>query len=150
MRFRIAALIVLVAMVTVCWFTVDSFREWVYFGLRAAYLTVHRTPARCKQRADEFTAKVELIKQDAKNSLKIGTKKDGVANFFASEKIPFTFDEIAGNHEARGTIYFKGLRDCENVACGDDSALIGVQVNVNADGTVLSDPVVIGIYTNCL
>jgi hypothetical protein len=149
-RRRIAVPIVLLAIVIVCRFTVDSFRDWAYFGLRAAYLSVHPVPARCKQRAAELTARVDLVKQDAKNLLKVGTKKDGIVSFFASEKIPFTFDQIAGKREARGTIYFKGLQECENIACGDDSALIGVQVEVDTDGTVLSDPVIVGMYTDCL
>ncbi len=42
------------------------------------------------------------------------------------------------------------LAECENLACGDDSSLIGVRVKVDIDGTVLADPVVIGMYTDCL
>jgi hypothetical protein len=149
-RLGIAVPVALLAVGLVCWFTVGDFRNWVYFGMRIAYFAVRRDPSPCKQRAAELTAKVDLIKRDAKNSLRVGTKKDDVARFFASENIPFTFDQIVGEHEARGTIYFKGLPECESVACGDDSALIGVQVNLSADGTVLSDPVVTGMYTNCL
>jgi hypothetical protein len=73
-----------------------------------------------------------------------------VVRFFASENIPLTFNQIGQDHEASGTVYFKGLAECESFACGDDSTLIGVRVKVDIDGTVLSDPVVIGMYTNCL
>jgi len=90
------------------------------------------------------------MQRDAKNALKIGTKKDDVVRFFATENVPLTFDQIGQNREARGTLYFKGLSECENVACGDDSALIGVRVTVDIDGTVVSDPVVVGMYTNCV
>jgi len=144
------AAIVLLVVGTVTWFASDRFRALVFFALRGAHFAVHPNPPQCKKRADEFQAKVEVIRQDAKRSLQVGTKKEGVARFFASENIPLTFDQIGPNHEATGTIYFKGIAECENVACGDDSSLIGVRVKVDIDGTVLSDPVVIGMYTDCL
>jgi hypothetical protein len=144
------AAIALLAIGTACWFASEDFRSVVYFALRAAHFAVHPVPPRCKQRAAEFQAKVELVRRDAKISLKLGTKKDDVTHFFASENIPLTIEQIGQNHEASGTIYFKGLAECQNFACGDDSSLIGVRVKVDADGTVLSDPVVIGMYTDCL
>jgi hypothetical protein len=140
----------LLAIGTVSWFTVEDFRSFVYFGLRGAYFAVHPVPPRCKERAAEFNARVELLKRNAKNSLKVGAKRDDVAHFFASENIPFTVDQIGQDREATGTVRLKGLAECENVACGDDSALIGVHVKVDIDGTVVSDPVVIGMYTDCL
>lgn len=73
-----------------------------------------------------------------------------MAHFFASENIPLTIDQIGQDYVATGTVYLKGLAECENFACGDDSALIGVRVKVDIDGTVVSDPVVIGMYTDCL
>jgi len=90
------------------------------------------------------------MQRDARNSLKVGTTKEDVARFFASENTPLTINESGQNHEAIGTLYFKGLAECQNVACGDDSALIGIRVKVDANGTVVSDPVVIGMYTDCL
>ena len=144
------AAIVLLAVGAVGWAASDNFRSFVFLAFRGAYFVVRPVPLRCKQRAAEFKAKVELIQRDAKNSLKVGTTKDDVHRFFASENVPLTFDQIGQDRQATGTLYFKGSAECENVACGDDSALIGVHVNVDADGTVVSDPVVIGMYTNCL
>lgn len=111
---------------------------------------MHPAPPRCKQRAVEFKAKVELLQRQAKGSLKIGTKKDGVIQFFAAENVPLSFDEIGQDREARGTLFFKGLAECGNIACGDDSAMIGIRVRVDFDGAVLSDPEVVGIYSNCV
>jgi len=128
----------------------EGARAFVYLALRAAYFVVHPVPHRCKERAAEFKSKVGLIERDAKNFLKVGAKKDDVARFFASEDIPLTINQVGRDHEATGTIYFKGLAECENVACADDSALIGVRVKVDVEGTVVSDPVVIGMYTDCL
>ena len=141
---------VLIATGVVCWFTVEDFRSFVYLGLRAAHFAVHPAPAYCKKRAADFQAKVELMQRDAKNSLRVGTRKDEVAHFFASENIALTVSQIGQDHEAIGTVYFTGLPECENVACGDDSSLIGVRVKVNLDGTVVTAPVVFGMYTDCL
>jgi hypothetical protein len=73
-----------------------------------------------------------------------------VARFFASENVPLTFDQIGQDYQATGTLYLEGLAECENFACGDDGALIGVRVKVDANGTVMSDPIVIGMYTDCM
>jgi hypothetical protein len=142
--------ITLLAVGVVCWFTVEDFRAWVYFAFRGTYFAVHPVSRRCKERAAEFTAKVELIRRDAKDSLKVGTRKDDVARFFASENVHLSFDQIGQDYQATGTLYLKGLAECENFACGDDGALIGVRVKVDADGTVMSDPIVIGMYTDCM
>jgi hypothetical protein len=141
---------VLLAIGAVSWFASDKFRDLVLLAVRGDYIAVRPTSRQCKKRAEEFQAKVEVIKRDAKRSLKVGAKKDDVARFFASENIPLTFDRIGPDHEATGTIYFKGIAECENLACGDDSSLIGVRVKVDIDGAVLVDPVVIGMYTDCL
>ena len=82
--------------------------------------------------------------------MKIGATRDDVAHFFASESIPVDFVDLAGKREAMGTIFVKGMAECASVACGDDAALIGVRVDVDEKGTVLSEPVVVGMYTNCL
>jgi hypothetical protein len=100
--------------------------------------------------AADFQAKEQRIEANAKISLKPGTKKAGVIAFFASEKIPMNSYQIAGRNEVSGEIYVKGIAECASVACGDDAAMIGVRVNVDENGTVVSDPVVVGMYTDCL
>jgi len=144
------AALVLLAIGVVCWFVVGDFRSWVYFALRGAHFALHPSPPRCKQRAAAFSVKVERMQRDANDSLKVGTRKGDVVRFFASENVPLSFDQIGQDRQARGTLFFKGLAECENFACGDDSALIGVRVNVDGEGTVVSDPVVIGMYTDCM
>lgn len=144
------AAIALLAIGTLGWFASDNFRVLVLLTARGVYFAVHPSPPQCKKRAADFQAQVELIKRDAKNSLRAGTKKDDVARFFASENIPLTFDQIGQDHEATGTLQLKGLAECENFACGDDSSLIGVRVKLDSHGTVVSDPVVIGMYTDCM
>jgi hypothetical protein len=128
------------------WFTSADFRFWSV----EAYLTVRPVPRVCKQRAAELQKRVERLKADARNSLKAGATRAEVAQFFASENIPFSVAKIGGKSFAIGTAYVAGLPECANAACGDDSALVGVRVEVSADGAVASDPDVVGMYTDCL
>jgi hypothetical protein len=137
---------VLLAAGTVCWFTSGYCRFWMW----EVYQSVRPVPTRCKLRAADFEARVKRIQADAKISLKPGTKKADVTTFFASEKIPMNSYQIAGRNEVSGQIYVKGLSECASIACGDDSAMIGVRVDVDENGTVVSDPVVVGMYTDCL
>lgn len=115
-----------------------------------AYQFVRPVPTRCKQRASDFEAREKRIEANAKISLKPGTRKADVTAFFASEKIPMGSYQIAGRNEVVGQIYVKGLAECASVACGDDSAMVGVRVDVDENGTVVSDPEVVGMYTDCL
>jgi hypothetical protein len=98
---------------------------------------------RCAKRGAAFGARVEAIERDAHNRLKPGTKKDDLIRFFVENKIPIDFYES----EASGTITTSG---CSPFGCGSDAAIIGVRVKVDEAGTVKSNPVVVGIYTNCL
>jgi len=145
-KLGIAIPLALLAIGAVCWFTSAYFRFWIW----EAYYSVRPVPRRCKQRAADFQARVKRIEAKAKVSLKPGTKKAGVISFFASENIPVEFYQVAGQNEASGQIYVTGLAECASVACGDDSALIGVRVDVDGNGAVVSDPVVVGMYTDCL
>lgn len=86
---------------------------------------------------------MEKLKKDAHQTLKIGAKKQDVIRFFAENDIPVTFVE----GEATGTIYTAG---CAPSGCGSDDALLGLRVKVDDEGTVISEPVVGAIYTNCL
>jgi hypothetical protein len=142
--------VALLAIGAACWLISDNFRSLIFLTWRAGYFAVHPAPPRCKQRAAEFQANVARIRRDAINSLKIGSKRDDLLRFFASENIPLTFNQIGQDHEARGSIYVTGLPECENVACGDDSAAISMSVKINADGIVVSEPVVVGVFMRCL
>jgi len=148
-KLSIAAVMLLI-ICAVCWFASEKVHSTVYVAWREAYFAVRPVPRHCKERAAKFGANVDRIKHAAKNSLKPGVKKDDVARFFASENIPVTFDQIGQEYEATGAIFFEGLAECEDIACGDDSALIGVRVRGDVNGTVVSDPEVIGTYTDCM
>lgn len=138
--------VVLFVTATVCWFSSAYCRFWMW----EAYQSVRPVPKQCKQRTLDFQARVKQVEANARMSLKPGTKKADVTAFFASENIPMGFYKMAGQNVASGQIFMTGLTECASVACGDDSALIGVRVDVDENGTVVSDPVVVGMYTNCL
>jgi hypothetical protein len=141
--------VVVLAIGTAGWF-VEGIRSFAFLAMRGAYFAVHPVPSRCKERAAQFKARVELLQKDAETSLKIGATKDDVLRFFAARNIPVTFDKLAEQQHAVGTAYFKGSAECENFACGDDAGLIGIRVGVNSEGTVVSEPVVTAMLTNCL
>ena len=126
----IALPLALVATGTVCWFTSFHCRFWMW----EAYQFGRPVPTRCKQRAAEFEARVKRIEANAKISLKPGTKKADVASFFTSEKIQMASYHNSGRDEVSGQIYVRGLAECASVASGDDSALIGVRVDVDENG----------------
>jgi hypothetical protein len=99
--------------------------------------------AACKQRGGAYSARVETLKREAHEKLKVGTKKDAVIRFFIENGIPVTFSR----DEASGTIHTSG---CAPSGCGSDAALIGFRVKVNEEGSVIAEPVVGAIYTDCL
>jgi hypothetical protein len=86
---------------------------------------------------------VETLKREVHEKLKIGAKKDAVIRFFAENGIPLSFSR----DEASGTIYTTG---CAPSGCGSDAALLGLRVKVDEAGTVVPEPVVSSLYTDCL
>jgi hypothetical protein len=144
----------LIAAGAICWYTMPGLREWVdisiYFVTVETELKIHPPPSRCKAREAEFSARVDRTKQHAKSALKVGTKKEDVIRFFASEGLPVYFLRDLGKSWAQGEINVKGDAACFSLACGDDAALLGVRVDVDENGAVISIPVVVGMYTNCL
>ena len=99
--------------------------------------------ATCKKRGAAYSARVEALKRIAHEQLTVGTKKDSIIRFFTENGIPITFTR----DEASGTIYTSG---CAPSGCGSDAALIRLRVKVDEAGTVVSEPVVGAIYTDCL
>jgi hypothetical protein len=112
-------------------------------------LKQYRRHIDCKRRNAAFERRIDSIRRDARDRLKVGTPKDDVARFYRENEIPFSvhlFKEIG--FEAIGTLYTSG--GCAPLGCGTDDALIGVRVRVDADGTVTGDPEVVDLYTDCL
>jgi hypothetical protein len=99
--------------------------------------------ATCKQRGAAYATRVERLKRDAHEQLSIGTEKDAVIRFFKENGMPVTF--VGG--EATGTIATTG---CAPAGCGSDDALLGLRVKVDDNGTVIAEPIVGALYTNCL
>jgi hypothetical protein len=99
--------------------------------------------AACKQQGAAYAAREEKLERDSREKLRIGTRKDAVIRFFAENGIPVAF--VRG--EANGTISTIG---CAPAGCGSDDAVLGLHVKVDDLGTVVAEPVVVGLYTNCL
>jgi hypothetical protein len=98
---------------------------------------------RCQHRSAAFRRRIENIRADAHEQLKIGTARPEVSRFFSEHNIPF---EIV-NSEAYGTLQTTG---CAPIGCGTDEAIIGVRVQLDATGSVTNEPKVVDMYTNCL
>jgi len=99
----------------------------------------------CKERGKAYGIRVERLKRDARITLRIGTHQEDVIRFFQENGLPVSFDK--GLSEYEGTIYTKG---CGPAGCGSDDALLGLRVKVDSTGTVVGEPVVGALYTNCL
>ena len=122
----------------------QQFRLIVFFAIMMiSSVGCRYHSASCKLRGTAYSERADKLKQDAHEKLTIGTKKDAVARFFESNGIPVTF--VPG--EATGTIHLAG---CAPSVCGSDDAILGLRVKVDSAGTVISEPVVGGMYTNCL
>jgi hypothetical protein len=114
------------------------------FGLRQGLRQID-----CKKRNEAFSLRVEIVEQDAHKQLKVGSKKDDVTRFYTQHKIPFQVVWLKDvGFEAIGTLYTVG--GCAPLGCGTNSALIGVRVRVDSDGTVTGEPEIVSMYTDCL
>lgn len=99
--------------------------------------------AACQQRAKAYEARIETLKRDAHERLKIGTPKEDVMRFFKDNGLPVS---LTGN-EYEGTISTDG---CAPAGCGSDAALLGLRVKADRSGAVAGEPIIGAIYTNCL
>jgi len=114
-----------------------------WFGIHRYRIARERLNG-CEKRNAVFNRRVEDIKRDAEEQLKVGANKAEITRFFTAHGIPF---EITSS-EAVGTLYTTG--GCAPLGCGTDRALIGVRVKIDALGTVMDKPVVVGMYVDCV
>ena len=98
----------------------------------------------CMQREDASNLRVETLKREAHEALKIGTTKEAVIRFFAKRAIPVTFDR----NQASGSIYVVG--GCAPRGCGTNRMLLGLRVGVDETGTVVSEPIVVSFFADCV
>lgn len=123
-------------------FVLIAFAAMTLLNFWGCLLSRHPNAA-CKLRERSYQERAEKLKADAHTALAVGTRKDAVVRFFEENGLPVTFT----SSEASGTIHVLG---CAPSGCGSDDAILGLRVKVDEAGTVTSEPVVGGIYTNCL
>jgi hypothetical protein len=102
----------------------------------------YRADTDCRNRGTAFDAKVEALRRDAHENLKVGTKQAGIVRFFSRNHIPLSFLESL----ATGDIHVRG---CAPFNCDSDDGLIGVRVEIDKKGTVRSEPVIVARYQGC-
>ena len=98
----------------------------------------------CEHRNTEFERRVDALKREAHERLKLGTKKTAVSQFFTEHGISLTI----ADSEASGILYTIG--GCAPLGCGTDRVGIRVRVNVDADDTVTGEPAVDYMYVDCV
>ena len=98
---------------------------------------------RCREQNAALHERVERLRNDAHDQLRIGATKAQVVRFFEEHQMHVTFGygNASGGYQTTG---------CAPFGCGADTAMIGVSVAVDAQGTVVGEPSVSGLYTDCL
>lgn len=96
-----------------------------------------------QRRGAALRGRVEKLTRDAREQLVIGTKEDDVKRFFQANGIPVNFDA----NEATGIVHAQG---CAPSGCASDKATVRIGVRVDGQGTVVGEPVIRSMYTDCL
>ena len=96
----------------------------------------------CKQRGVLLDEIVQRLEKSAKAQLRIGSGKDSVIRFLNENGFKPEYIQ----NEIQGEVIVTG---CAPPGCGTDDVLVGVRVEVNGQGTVVSEPVVVTMYTSC-
>jgi RecA/RadA recombinase len=84
-----------------------------------------------------------MMEREADEKIPIGTKKPELERFFKEHQMVFGI----GDGSAEGHIYTEG---CGPFGCGTDAAIISISVRIDEKGTVVADPRMVAIYTDCL
>jgi hypothetical protein len=95
----------------------------------------------CKERDAALTRRIESIKRDAHEQLRVGAKKTDISQFFTEHDMAFYIEES----EAFGTLHTNG---CAPPHCGD-GVLIGVRVKLDLADSVTEEPTVETLYVDC-
>ena len=102
----------------------------------------HRAQIACAERDAAFERKLESIKQDARERLKIGTKRADVSRFFTDHGMTFGGSSAS---EVMGTLQTTA---CAPDHCGD-GVLLGIRVKLDLADTVTEKPIVESLYSDC-
>jgi hypothetical protein len=114
---------------------------WGYLQFGWMFYRYHS--AACKQRGEAFNLRVENLKRDASERLRIGAPKEDVIRFYKENGFPIS---LYGD-EYVGTIAIDG---CAPAGCGTDAAFIYLSVKAASTGAVAGEPMVEAGYRNCL
>ena len=114
---------------------------WGYLQFGWMFYRYHS--AACKQRGQAYFMRVDKLKRDARERLRIGTPKEDVIRFFKENGLPVSLN----GDEYDGTMKIDG---CAPAGCGSDAAFIGLQVKADSTGAIAGEPHVGAFYTNCL
>jgi hypothetical protein len=125
----------------ICTLVTLAILAWGYWQFGWMFYRYHS--AACKQRGEAYSLRIENLKRDARERLRVGTPKEEVIRFYKENGLPIS---LYGD-EYEGTITIDG---CAPAGCGSDAAFLGLHVKADSTGAVASEPKVGAFYTNCL
>ncbi len=107
----------------------------------------HSEHVACERRGAAFDARLKRLEEEAKQRIVPGSKKQEVVGFLEKNGLHVSFRTDLNPEQIVGTTSDVG---CPHIfGCGDE-VLIGVEVNVDGEGTAISRPKVETMYTNCM
>ena len=101
--------------------------------------------AACKAQEKAYRERIQKLKRDARDRLRVGAKREDVIRVFQENGLPVSFEKL--NNEYEGTITVKG---CSPAGCGTDNGILSIRVKVDSSGNVMEEPVVTALYIDCL
>jgi hypothetical protein len=97
----------------------------------------------CQRHEAAFQARFQQLSRDAHEKLKLGTPKEAVLQFFSENHLQTRSDQL------RAWAWVYGLRGCTRglgCAIGPDGGKISVDVSLDEQGRVNSEPVMMERY----
>jgi hypothetical protein len=107
----------------------------------------YRERSACERRGAALDARIRRLEEQARRRIGIGTKHGEVVRFLQENGLNVTTGSYSGSWRTVGTASDVGCPDI--FGCGDE-ALIGVEVNVDESGNVISAPKVETMYSDCM
>ncbi len=106
-------------------------------------ITEYRIHVACAARNGVLQRRVQKLRDDAHDQLRVGVNKAQIVRFFEQQQMQATFGYGVASGDFRTT-------GCAPFGCGADTVVVGVSVAVDSQGTVVGEPHVADIYTDCL
>jgi len=107
----------------------------------------YREHSACERRGAALNARIRRLEEEARRQIGIGTKQSQVVQFLQENRLNVSTSSFSGKSRTVGTASDVG---CPRIfGCGDE-VLIGVEIDVDEGGDVISAPKVEAMYSDCM